>query len=166
MKNILLSIILIFSFLSCKSATNQDTLPRFLINGSDTAVVLSLEQAQKLDSDEELLLLLKKSKINCDSLGNYYIKVIDDKNVTISLLKIKILKGESEAIILNRIISKLKADISKYEENELLYEKELKNNKTANNVLVKEIKRQKFRKVIAWISTSAIGILYIVSVVK
>ena len=166
MKNILLSIILIFSFLSCKSATNQDTLPRFLINGSDTTVVLSLEQAQKLDSDEELLTMLKKSKISCDSLGSYYIKVIDDKNVTISVLKIKILKVESESIILNKIIAKLKADISKYEENESLYEKELKNNKTANDVLVKEIKRQKFRKFVAWTSTVALGVLYIITVVK
>ncbi len=166
MKNILLSIILILSFLTCKSSTTQDTLPRFIINGADTMVLLSLEQAQKLDSDEELLTLLKKSKINCDSLGNYYIKVISDKNETISLLKVKMLKSESENIILNRIIAKLKTDISKYEENELSYEKELKNSKIANDVLVKEIRRQKFKKVVAWVSTVAVGILYIITVVK
>lgn len=166
MKNIILSILLLLSFLTCKSDTLQDSLPKFLINGTDTMVVLSLEQAQKLDSDEELLSLFKLNKITCDSLGTYYVNVINDKNETISLLKVKIIKKDSEIIVLNRMISKLKMDIQKYKENEELYETELENNKKANNILVKEIRRQKFKKTIAWISTGVIGVIYIISIVK
>lgn len=165
MKNILLSIILLLCFLTNKAET-QDTLPKFLINGSDTMVVLSLEQAQKLDSDEELLSLFKLNKISCDSLGTYYVNVINDKNETISLLKVKMIKKDSEIIVLNRMISKLKLDITKYKENEELYESELSNNKKEAEILKKEIRRQKFKKTIAWISTATIGVIYIISIVK
>lgn len=58
--------------------------PKYLINTSDSSkidtigVVMTVEQAQKIDNDLELLYLYRTMHISCDTSINYLIKVVDD----------------------------------------------------------------------------------------
>lgn len=51
-------------------------------------VVMTYEQAQKIDNAFELLTLLEKSGAECDSLTLSYVKVIDGLNHQVSLLEV------------------------------------------------------------------------------
>ena len=53
----------------------------------EKVVVFTLSQAQKIDNDLEILNILEKSKIQCDSLNVSYIKIVDAQNHQIVLLE-------------------------------------------------------------------------------
>lgn len=59
-------------------------------------IVMTIEQAQKLDNNMEILILLEKAVVDCENLSNSYLKVIDEQKRTISLLEIdvKLLKEQ------------------------------------------------------------------------
>jgi chromosome segregation ATPase len=62
----------------------------------NTIVILTLEQAQKLDNNMEILTLLEQAVVDCDNLNNSYLKVIDEQKRTIALLELdnKLLKEQ------------------------------------------------------------------------
>jgi hypothetical protein len=92
MKSIFLTILLSLTYLISSAQTE---LPRYLIEGGDTiGVIISIEQAQKLDNNSELLELFKKLSatylytdnnhslnlaIECDEMGiweKYNVKLV------------------------------------------------------------------------------------------
>lgn len=83
MKKIILLIIILISF----NTYSQD-YPKFELNDrGEKVVVFTLEQAQKIDSDLEILELMKVSRLKCDSLSLSYIKIIDEQSGQIVILK-------------------------------------------------------------------------------
>lgn len=97
---------------------NVETFPRaYVVNGDTLGIILSMEQAQRVDSDMELIQMYRELIMSYDELDTTYvgvIRVLDDK---IEVLEIKV----NEYIELDRknnsIISNLKLQIDKYEEN-------------------------------------------------
>lgn len=91
MKNILLSIFLLLNwcFLS------QNVYPKIFVDSSgQKLVIFTYQQAQKIDNNFELLMLLEKKGVECDSLNLGYLRVIDNLenqnrllNSSMSLLK-------------------------------------------------------------------------------
>lgn len=91
MKNILLSIFLLLNwcFLS------QNVYPKIFVDSSgQKLVIFTYQQAQKIDNNFELLMLLEKKGSECDSLNLGYLRVIDNLenqnrllNSSMSLLK-------------------------------------------------------------------------------
>jgi hypothetical protein len=59
-------------------------------------VILTLQQAQKLDNNMEILTMLEQAIVDCDNLNNSYLKVIDEQKRTIALLEVdnKLLKEQ------------------------------------------------------------------------
>lgn len=120
MKNFLTVMMLLFTLFTFgqSDTTNVETFPRaYVVNGDTLGIVLSMEQAQRVDSDMELIQMYRELIISHDELDTTYvgvIRVLDDK---IEVLEITV----NEYIELDRknnsIISNLKLQISKYEEN-------------------------------------------------
>lgn len=75
----------------------SQTYPRIETDSSGIkVVVMTLQQAQKLDNNMEILKLLEQAIVDCDNLSTSYLKVIDDQKKTISLLEldVKLLKEQ------------------------------------------------------------------------
>lgn len=92
MKNILLIISLLISTISFSQKyprIEKDSL-------GNQIVVMTIEQAQKLDNNMEILILLEKAVVDCENLSTSYLKVIDEQKRTISLLEldVKLLKEQ------------------------------------------------------------------------
>ena len=83
MKKILLLLTLLLSFY-----TYSQDYPKIELNSKgEKVVVFTLDQAQKIDNDLEILALMKVARVKCDSLNLSYIKVIDEQRGEIIVLK-------------------------------------------------------------------------------
>jgi len=148
MKKLILSSILIMISIFANSQSLE--LPRYLIENGDTlGIVISIEQAQSLDNDAELLKLFKQLRIDCDNLDVYYLEVVNALDQKISLLEIKNKElinqsGEKDKLIIN-----LNNQIKNYESDKKLSDKQSSIKDEEIKTLKKEISRQKFRKFIS-----------------
>lgn len=91
MKNILLSIFILLNW----CILSQNVYPKIFVDSSgQKLVIFTYQQAQKIDNNFELLMLLEKKGVECDSLNLGYLRVIDNLenqnrllNSSMSLLK-------------------------------------------------------------------------------
>jgi len=168
MRKLLIAIIICIFSISAKSQTAQnDTLPQYLIRGTDTVgVILSIKQAQALDNNSDLVNLFKKLRIDCDNLNDHYIQVINGINDEIALLKVSSRDLIGQGLVKNSLIQKLKQQLANSEKNNELCEEELSNKNTEIKILQKEIKGQKFKKFISIVGNAVLGAIIVVLVVK
>jgi polyphosphate kinase len=130
--------------------SQTDDLPRYLIQNGDTVgVVISVEQAQALDNDAELLELFKKLRINCDNLDAHYVEVINAQNDQIALLKVNTKELQGQGVALNNQIESLKEQVQNSEKNNKLCDELILNKEKEIKILKKEIFRQKVKKIIS-----------------
>lgn len=89
--------ILTILFLIISSISYTQDYPRIETDSNGKKlVVMTYEQAQKIDNSFELLTLLEKAGAECDSLTLSYVKVIDGLKHQVSLLEtdINLYKGQ------------------------------------------------------------------------
>jgi predicted RNase H-like nuclease (RuvC/YqgF family) len=79
-------------------------------------VVISYEQAQKVDNNLELLELLEKAGAECDSLNMSYIKVIDEYKRQVGLFEIDVRKLKEQLLDKDSQISNLQTRLSNTEQ--------------------------------------------------
>lgn len=113
-------------------------------------VVMTIEQAQKIDNNFELLNLLKKQGFECDSLNLYYLRVIDNYGRQVALFELDIntlreLVGDKDRQILN-----LTEQLTNITRTDSLCEQQKLNNEEEIKVLKKEVKTQKIKKLIGY----------------
>lgn len=149
MKNLLLTFLLIFCTLVGKSE-NTD-LPKYCVENGDTiGITLSIEQAQSLDNDAELLSLFKKMKINCDSLEVGYIKIINKLGEKIGILEVQkkdlILQGQEK----DKLIQNLESSLFYCEKINKICQIELENKDKEIKILKRELTRQKIKKFLSF----------------
>jgi peptidoglycan hydrolase CwlO-like protein len=148
MKKILM--LTIFMIVSILSKAQTKDLPQYLIEGGDTiGIIISVEQAQVLDNDVELLELFKKLRINCDNLDSHYIEVINAQNDQIALLKVNTKELQGQGVALNSQITSLKEQVQNSEKKNKLCDEELANKDEEIKILKKEIFKQKVKKIIS-----------------
>jgi len=148
MKKLILSSILIMISIFANSQSLE--LPRYLIENGDTlGIVISIEQAQSLDNDAELLKLFKQLRIDCDNLDVYYLEVVNALDQKISLLEIKNKELINQSGEKDKLIIKLNNQIKNYESDKKLSDKQSSIKDEEIKTLKKEISRQKFRKFIS-----------------
>lgn len=95
---VLLSIIISLNVKSqtFKVDSFKNSLPTYYIQNGDTlGIIISIEQAQKIDNDEELLDLFEKMHISCDSTIKKYIAVVNEYDKKIAIMDVKISKMDS-----------------------------------------------------------------------
>lgn len=147
MKKLLLLVTILLSFTALKAQPGQ--YPSFYRDqkGDTVGVIFSIEQAQKIDNDYDLLNMFKQSKFQYEQLDSAYLIVVNNLNQQVAALKFKI----SELEDLNRMkdaqIKNLQDQIFKYRSDLALSDKQssdkdliIKNLKQDN----RKLKTQKF----------------------
>ena len=148
MKKLLLSLILItISFFANSQSTD---LPQYLIEGGDTiGIIISVEQAQALDNDAELLALFKQLRMDCDNLDAYYLQVINSLDQKMGLLEIKNKELYNQSVEKVSLIENLNKQIENCEQNKDLCDDQISIKNEEVKTLKGEIRRQKIRKFIS-----------------
>lgn len=140
---------LFMMFLSFLSFSQE--YPRLEIdNNGCNVVVMTLEQAQKIDNSLEMLNLIEKAEIECDSLNLSYLKVIDNYKKQVNLLEIDITLYKNQIVDKNQQISNLQEIISNCEKNSSTCDEQIVIRDQQIDLMKKEIKTLKTKRNIAY----------------
>ena len=141
MKSLLLILTLLLSSLSF-----SQEYPKIELNDKgEKVVVFTLEQAQKIDNDLEIYELLKVSRIKCDSLNLSYVKVIDEQNNKIILLKNINKETERQIVDKDKQINLLVEQSNNLQKNIDLCDKQRLNNQEQIDGLKKDLRKMKWK---------------------
>ena len=153
----------IFTFLNLVSFA-QSNFPKYYIERGDTlGLIISIEQAQKIDNDLEILDLLQKRGIRCDSVIKKYLIVVDSLERQIALLELKTKNLESSIESENLMINNLKLQIENWKRDLLLCNQqlELKQNIISNkDLVIKNLKLQRKLTIVGGVLGTGIGFLF------
>ena len=149
------------------SQNNTPDLPAYYIKNKDTiGIIISIEQAQKIDNDLEILKLFRQSAVKADSLDRQYLMVIDKQQNKIGILELKTQKQDSMlqdqgAMVtqLNRIIGNYKSDLAKCDEQHALKDKIISNQE-------KDIMQLKLKKSFGYLLSAILGSLLLITLLK
>lgn len=164
MKSLFLTLLLSLTYLISSAQTE---LPRYLIENGDTiGVIISVEQAQKLDNNSELLELFKKLRIDCDNLDTHYVQVINSLNEQVALLKVNVSELEGQSSSLSSWNESLKEQLKNSEKSNKLCNEELENKDQEIKVLKGELRRQKIKKVVSVAGNVALIVVTTILIIK
>jgi chromosome segregation ATPase len=121
-------------------------------------VVITYEQAQKVDNAFELLTLLEKAGAECDSLTLSYVKVIDGLKHQVTLLESDITLYKGQIVDKDSQISNLQQRLSNSETNVTNCEQQITTRDEQILLLNKEMKTLKTKRNIAY-GTGIIGVI-------
>ena len=126
-------------------------------------VVMTVEQAMKLDNNSDLLYLYKQLDSSFDDYDKACIKVVDDKNNVIHVLEMEIGTLKGGAIIKDDKISNLQKQIFEYTKNELIYNDMLDNREYIISEKNREISRLKTKILVGGIGGGVVitGLIYL-----
>ena len=149
MKKILITMMLV---LSSVIAFSQIDYPRIQTDSlGQKVVVMTIEQVQKIDNNLEILELMERAQLECDSLNLSYIRVIDNQNKQISLLELDIKHLKEQINSKNEQITNLQTRLSNLETANKLCEEQKLNYEKQVDVLKDEVRKQKNYKIIGFI---------------
>ena len=114
-------------------------------------VVMTIEQAQKIDNNLEILQLMEKAQLECDSLNLSYIRVIDNQGKQISLLELDIKHLKEQLNSKDEQITNLQTRLSNSETANKLCEEQKLNYEKQVDILKDEVRKQKNHKIIGFI---------------
>jgi len=157
-KKIMLLIIMNIFILS--TALSQSVYPRIETDSTGKKlVVMTYEQAQKVDYTFELVRLLEEKGSECDSITISYVKVVDKLEKQVNLLETNIKLYKDQIIDKDNQISNLKERLKNSEDNTLKCDQQLSTKDEQINLLKDEVKILKRKRNIAYTS----GIVGIIS---
>lgn len=126
---------------------SQIEYPRIEIDSlGNKVLVITIEQAQKIDNNLDILKLLELQGFQCDSLSTSYLKVIDNFGKQVSLLELNVSILKDQVMYKDSQISNLQSQLVNSENINSLCEEQKLNNKEEISLLKKEIRRQKLQK--------------------
>ena len=112
----------------------------------EKVVVFSFEQARMIDNKLEILDLLEKSRVQCDSLNITRIGVIDSQNRQISLMDNTISELKSQVSDKDSQIDNQKSQIKNLGDSNMLCDEQKSNKDKQITGLEHDIKREKIKK--------------------
>ena len=149
MKKILITMVLV---LSSVLAFSQTDYPRIETDSlGKKVVVMTIEQAQKIDNNLEILQLMEKAQLECDSLNMSYIRVIDNQGKQISLLELDIKHLKEQLNSKDEQITNLQTRLSNSETTNKLCEEQKLNYEKQVDILKDEVRKQKNHKIVGFI---------------
>lgn len=162
-------ILVILSILSI-SSYSQDLYPRYEKDSmGNTIVLMTIEQAQKLDNNSDLLLLFKEAGLEFNSYDSICIKAVNDKDAVISSQKIEIASLYLLLGVKDDKISTLNSEISEHITKSNIMQSQIDNRNSVIKENDKKIRKLKVKMAVTGIGGGAviIGLLYtILSIVK
>ena len=141
MKKLIFIFILFLSLVSF----SQDYPKIELNNKGEKVVVFTLQQAQKIDNDLEVYTLLKVARIKCDSLNLSYVKVIDEQNNQIFLLKNINKETEKQIVDKDKQFEILVEQNNNLQKNIDLCDKQKVNNQEQIDGLKSDVRKMKWK---------------------
>lgn len=130
-------------------------------DGVPTGILLTIEEAQKVDSDYDILRIYKSLNVEYVELESLYISIVNNLNDEIELMQFNIDLLNEQLRDINTVNSMLLQQNNIHKENVLLYEEQLRLNDDVVKGLSKDLKQQ---RTIKWISVATMiisGILYL-----
>lgn len=147
MKNLIITILFLITALTTFSQDypriETDSLGRKL-------VVMTYEQAQKIDNTFELVKLLEKAGAECDSLTLSYVKVIDNLKKQVKLLESDITLYKGQVVDKDKQIENLQARLKNCEDNKEACDEQLNVRDKQIGLLNEEISTLKTKRNIGW----------------
>ena len=86
----------------------------YIVDGDTLGIIISIEQAQSLDNDLELLGLFEKMKISCDSTIKAYVVVVNQYSNQVAILETKVQSLETTNKAKDEQIKELNSRILNY----------------------------------------------------
>lgn len=150
MKKYIITLILsIFTLLSFSQIIDY---PRIETDSLGNKILLmTVEQAQKIDNNLELLQLFEKQGVQCDSLNTAYIKIIDNLNNQVRLLELNVKTLKYQINDKNKQIENLQQQLANEKFGNNLCEDQKKNKDEEIKLLKKEVRKQKTQKIVGFI---------------
>ena len=146
MKSILLIFALIISLFSYSQKIDY---PKFEIDSlGQQVVVMTIEQAQALDNNSDLLLLFEKLNSQMAYYDSVCVKVINDKDNVIVSQKMEISNLKKSLQNKDDQITSLQGEISGYVKKISILELEVQNRQNLVDVKDKQIKRMKTKMIL------------------
>jgi predicted RNase H-like nuclease (RuvC/YqgF family) len=133
-------------------------------NGQDV-VVITIQQAQTLDNNMELLGLLEQLNSQLQNSDSVCIKVINDKDQVISSQKMEIQKLKESLDNKDQQISALQGEIAGYLKKIMVLEDQVENRQNVIDEKNLQLRKAKTKMVIGGIGGTAIIIGLIVSII-
>lgn len=149
MKKILITMMLVLSSVLTFSQSNYPKIETDSLGKK--VVVITIEQAQKIDNNLEILQLMEKAQLECDSLNMSYIRVIDNQGKQISLLGLDIKHLKEQLNSKDEQITNLQTRLSNSEITNKLCEEQKLNYEKQVDILKDEVRKQKTHKIIGFI---------------
>jgi uncharacterized protein (DUF3084 family) len=151
--------LLLISILFSLTLMSQIDYPRYEVDSlGQTVVVMTIEQAQKLDNNSELLSLFEKLNAQMLDYDSVCIRVINDKEYVISTQKLEISKLKESIDLKDEKIITLQKEIEEYNKKVNLLEQQLLNRNDLIKVKDEEIGRLKMKMIIGG-SASGLAII-------
>lgn len=145
MRNIL---ILLFGLIISLNSFSQD-YPRYEVDSlGQKVVVMTIEQAQKLDNNSELLELFEQLNTQIGSYDSICIQTINAKAVVISEQKVLIEQLKSSLDTKDSAIVNLQNQVTKYQVNEVILNDQITNLNNQIKLKDDKIKDQKTKMII------------------
>lgn len=156
MKNL---IILLFGLIISVNSFSQIDYPRYEVDSlGQKVVVMTIEQAQKLDNNSELLELFEQLNTQIGNYDSVCVQTINDKNIVISEQKVLIDQLKSSLDTKDTAITNLQNQVLKYQENEILFNRQITNLNNQIKLKDDKIKDQKTKMIIGG-SISGVSII-------
>lgn len=155
MKTIFTIILTLFSLI----ALSQE-YPKIEIDEKGQKVVIfTLEQAQKIDNDLEILDLLDRNKMQCDSLNISRLRIIDSQNSKIVILEKSISELEAQSADKDLLLANKDQQIKNLEESVKIQEEQKCIKQKQIDGLQDDLKKEKKKKWIFGAGGLLLGIL-------
>jgi len=151
--------LLLISILFSLTLMSQIDYPRYEVDSLEqTVVVMTIEQAQKLDNNSELLSLFEKLNAQMLDYDSVCIRVINDKEYVISTQKLEISKLKESIDLKDEKIITLQKEIEEHNKKVNLLEQQLLNRNDLIKVKDEEIRRLKIKMAVGG-SASGLAII-------
>lgn len=148
MRNYLFVVMMfISSFVFSQSIDTLNGYPKpYVENGDTIGMIITIEQAQKIDNDYELLKMYEDLSFSYEQGDTVYLSVISKLEEQVSVMSISIETLKSVNVDKDSVITKLNDQISLYKNNESEYEKMLINKDLIIDEKDSQIRKHKMQK--------------------
>jgi predicted phage tail protein len=147
---------------------SQIDYPKYEVDSlGQKVIVMTIEQAQSLDNNSEMLSLFEKLNSQIGSYDSVCVKVINDKDVVISSQKLQISKLKESLNNKDEQITTLQSEIKQHEVKEKILQDQVDNRQEVIGEKDKQIKKMKLKMILGGGVGAAIigGLLFIILLV-
>jgi uncharacterized protein (DUF3084 family) len=144
---------------------SQIDYPKYEVDSlGQKVIVMTIEQAQSLDNNSEMLSLFEKLNTQIGSYDSVCVKVINDKDLVISSQKIQISKLKETLNNKDEQIKTLQSEIKEHENKEKILQDQVDNRQEVITEKDKKIKKMKLKMILGGGAGAAIigGLLFII----